>query len=336
MLRRQLLILLLVLGSLGLVGCENSLLDRSLIFSTHTTLGVEVSASPAESGEPLKLIIGYKRTEGVMNPVYHSMGIETADEEETTVLNTGHSETKTIAAKGRRPRYREEAYSVIAKFSGDAGTSAKGAAEGKISVAQWFATGEAAKTLANQPGIAGAITGSSEVAREATRQAEFGKTLSREERTAAFALLSDVYNLLVDRRNKTGDRRAGELVAELDKVGEQIDTVLDFTDYKLSDDNTLTSKDMDTLLGPPTGFHRVLSYQGMLDDSRAALSIVIQNVLQNKPCTLNGTPITNEMVEPLKKRLAKQQQLLEEFETRIGRDSSVLAAVDYFCDLLRK
>jgi hypothetical protein len=168
MVRRKVLIVLPVLASMLLVGCKDSLLDRSLIFSTHTTLGVEASVAPAESGEPISLIIGYKRSEGVINPVYHSEGIETADEEQTAISSKGQGQTKTSAAKGRRPRYRTDAYSVIAKFSGDAGTSATGAAEGKISVAQWFATGKAAKILANQPAIAGAVSGSSEVARAAS------------------------------------------------------------------------------------------------------------------------------------------------------------------------
>jgi len=189
-------------------------------------------------------------------------------------------------------------------------------------------------TLASQPGIAGAVTGSAEVAREATRQAEFGSAFLREERTAAFALLHDVYGVLADRRDMAGDRKAAELVADLDRVGEQIGTVLDFTNYKLSDDVTLTSTEMDTLPVPPKGFQRVLSYHGTLDESRKALSTIIEGISQNETCTLNGTTIGPEMVEPLKKRQAEQQQLLEEFENRIGRDSSVLAAVDYFCELL--
>jgi len=335
MVRKLLLMILLASASLASIGCKDSLLDRSLIFSTHTTLGVEVSASPAESGEPVKLIIGYKRSEGVINPVYHSDGIETADEEQSTARNEPNDVVKTIISKGRRPRYRDQAYSVIAKFRGDAGTSATGAAEGKVSVAQWFATGEAAMTLASQPGIAGAVTGSSEVAREATRQAELGQSLSRNERTAVFAFLSDVHSML-DKREQSGDRRAGELVADLDKVGEQIDIVLDFTNYRLSDNNTMTSKDMDVLPGPPTGFQRVLSYQAALNQSKKALSTIINSVSQGAECKLNDEVITSEMVEPLKKRQAEQQQRLEEFENRIGRDSSVLAAVDYFCELLRK
>jgi hypothetical protein len=67
-------------------------------------------------------------------------------------------------------RYRDDAYSVIAKFSGEGASNVSNQADAKMSVAQWFATGEAAVILARQPGIAGAVTGSPEIAK-ATVQA---------------------------------------------------------------------------------------------------------------------------------------------------------------------
>jgi hypothetical protein len=61
------------------------LLDRSLIFATHTTLGLEASIQPTDAATtPVSLVIGYKRTDGVLNPVYHSDGIETPDRKTTT------------------------------------------------------------------------------------------------------------------------------------------------------------------------------------------------------------------------------------------------------------
>ena len=72
-------------------GCENSLLDRSLVFFTNTTLGVEVSVSPSDATAPVKLIIGYKRSEGVLNPVYHSQGVEAPVTTDESVALTGGS-----------------------------------------------------------------------------------------------------------------------------------------------------------------------------------------------------------------------------------------------------
>lgn len=126
---------------LMLAGC-GSLLDRSLIFATHTTIGVEVSASPAETGSPIALIIGYKRFEGVINPVYDEGGIVTCyDPTSGTPVS----------------KYRDYAYSVIAKLEGKivAGANPSNAV---VSGAQWFATGKAADNVSSQAAFAVALT----------------------------------------------------------------------------------------------------------------------------------------------------------------------------------
>ena len=153
-------------------GCyKDSFVDRSLIFATHTTLGLEASIQPTETATtPVSLVLGYKRTEGVMNPVYHADGIETPDTETITSGGPGGATPQTSARQGRRPRYRDEAYSVLAKFRGDVGGNVQQSAEGQMSVAQWFATGEAAIILAQQPGISGAMSGSSRIAEVAVQE----------------------------------------------------------------------------------------------------------------------------------------------------------------------
>ena len=35
-----------VVSLLAAFGCKNSLIDRSLVFTTHTTMGLEISVSP--------------------------------------------------------------------------------------------------------------------------------------------------------------------------------------------------------------------------------------------------------------------------------------------------
>jgi hypothetical protein len=62
---------LMIAASFCAAGCTNSLIDRSLIFSTNTSLGIDVSVNPSETDSPAKLQIGYKRTEGVLNPVFY-------------------------------------------------------------------------------------------------------------------------------------------------------------------------------------------------------------------------------------------------------------------------
>ena len=137
-------------------GCRDSLIDRSLIFATRTTIGVEVSASPAETGTPAEIVIGYKRFEGVLNPVYCSDGTEiVASPDGGTAV----------------PRYRPEAYSVIAKLQGQIkGTASPAGAA--VYGAQWFATGEAATKMAEHPAFAVVMTDNPQIAAEAVRIAD--------------------------------------------------------------------------------------------------------------------------------------------------------------------
>jgi hypothetical protein len=139
------------LAAAGLLmgGCQN--LDRSLIFFTNTTTGLEISSS-GTSSDPVKIVMGYKRQEGVINPVF-----------DNTEGGTG--------GPNQDARFRGEAYSVIAKYQGGADANA-GNVKGGSTNGQWFATGEAAKTLAAQPGIAAAVTGSAAVGEVAAKQAE--------------------------------------------------------------------------------------------------------------------------------------------------------------------
>jgi hypothetical protein len=138
-------------------GCyKDSFVDRSLIFSTHTTLGLEASVQPTDAAAaPVSLVLGYKRTEGVLNPVYHADGVRVSSGDQGTTVKS---------------RYRDKAYSVIAKLEGNTGGKVQETAEGQMSVAQWFATGEAATMLAGQPGIAGAVSGNSRIAEAAVYQ----------------------------------------------------------------------------------------------------------------------------------------------------------------------
>lgn len=77
-------------------------------------------------------------------------------------------------------KYRAEAYSVLAALRG--GATAKTPATdndedvgARISGGQWFATGKAAKILARQPGIAGAISGSPDIGAPAKLSSPFQK-----------------------------------------------------------------------------------------------------------------------------------------------------------------
>ncbi len=135
-----------------LAGCSN--IDRSLIFFTHTNMGLELSVDTTQTSPPVKLIIGYKRAEGVLNPVYDKDGVEVVT---TTNLDSSGKPVKTIVTK---EKYLDEAYSVLAKIVGDISGSSGSTATGKLAASQWFATGKAAKLLAKKEATAAALIGS--------------------------------------------------------------------------------------------------------------------------------------------------------------------------------
>lgn len=144
-----------------LTGCQNTLVDRSLIFSTGTTLGLEVSASPTDASAPAKIVLGYKRAEGVLNPVFYNHNSD-------ALINARPSDARVVGSEEftTQDYYLPQAYSVIAKFEGTASAKAAATVDGGIGLSQWFATGPAAEILA-ESGAAAVLTDNAGVARAA-------------------------------------------------------------------------------------------------------------------------------------------------------------------------
>ena len=276
-------------------GCENTLLDRSLVFFTNTTMGVEVSVSPSDATAPVKLIIGYKRAEGVLNPVYHSQGVKapaTTDESEALAGGSSYTDKETSKSGSNSyskkwsksvpiaggpktvKRYRTEAYSVIAKIAGEVSGNAGDSAEGKLSVAQWFATGEAAKILAKQPGIAGAVTGSSEIAKEAVEQAKFTE-LGARSLHLTIASLRLVQSGLEDlAAEPTKYPAAGMHVASLDALSQGPAFPKSYTVDIYAFDGSTPNLFLDKATGTAftqSGFDALLTYIAKLNSSITAI-----------------------------------------------------------------
>ncbi len=131
---RYLASLALAVTSLAtLAGCENT--QRSMVFFTGTTLGVEIAVEP-NATSPAKFIVGYKRAEGLMDPIMD-------DAEDSTNL-------------ARRYKIRDNAHSVLAKLEGKV-SGGRNAVMGS----QWFASGLAAEILAQNPATAVALVAGS-------------------------------------------------------------------------------------------------------------------------------------------------------------------------------
>jgi len=244
-------IIAIIVLSIGPPGCrENSLLDRSLIFSTHTAAGIEVSVNPVEvTGAPARLMIGYSRTEGVINPVYDSRGVEAPAGDGPGIIK----------------RYREpEAYSVLAKFAGSAGADAAGgAAQGGAGVSQFFATGNAALILARQPGIAGAVSGSPEIARASVD----GNTKRPDD--ASLGVLSTAIKYALDDLAAQGDPVAAVHLKELNELGTLVPPVWD--EWTLDAGKPVSAARSPAADGPP-GFETFNLYTQSLSRSIRVLS----------------------------------------------------------------
>lgn len=127
----------------------------TLLFGTDTKLALDVSMSPEAGGTP-QVTVGYKRREFVVMPL---------------VVNGNDSRViQGDAAKVNEPKYlgksdtsEEDTYSVLASFGADfEGGAQTGAAKAGGGLAQYFATGMAARILARQGGADLVNTGRAE------------------------------------------------------------------------------------------------------------------------------------------------------------------------------
>ena len=312
------LIILLVV----LTGCSN--LNRSLIFATHTTVGLEIAISPHESN-PVNIIIGYKRSESVINPVYDKKGTKTSakDTNGNPIINSN--------------KYRPEAYSVIAKLSGKINTDAKQAAAAEMSGAQWFATGKAATKLAEQPGIAGAVSGSPKIAKEAANELKFGSKFIKTNQVVAWRYLDVLYTSLDTLKNN--DPVAGGHLNALNKLSEKYITIYDFVIYGISiNSKTLEVKtNKDSPVIGAKNFGLILEYNGKLQSSIEALEFMAKS---NKKMTFKGsstdTPveINTGMKNMFLAESNNQKELRQSFQQKIGAKSVVIDAANYLSSQL--
>ena len=171
---------------------------------------------PECQSHPTGAVIGFKRAEGVINPVYDSAGLAT----------TGGA------------KYRDEAYSVLAVLRGGASAGSTATSNGdednvgaKISGGQWFATGEAAKILARQPGIAGAISGSPDIAEAEAKIRGIAQGIPTAHQPIAIAAMKLAYTQLKT-ISDAGNTEARDLKQRLDAAALSLSGDMPFEQYQ--------------------------------------------------------------------------------------------------------
>lgn len=305
--------LAMILGVAGvsLVGCGS--LDRSMLFFTHTTVGIEVSAGDPTSGAPIKAVVGYKRAEGVINPVYDKAGIDGT------------------AGEGK---YRKEAYSVLARIQGQGwGNPTANETEGnigaKIEGSQWFATGEAAKILARQPGIAGAISGSPDIAEAEAKIRGIAQGIPTGDHPIAIAAMSLAYEKLKSAAGSSTEAR--NLKRRLDEAASSLSGNMPFTRYEYcSDDQPMVCpespqpkyEDIDR-------FDNVILHWGNLADSIGKLTKFVEY------CAKQAESERPDDCADKQEILASQTRDRESFLKDWGNRREVVQLIEWFIAYLK-
>ncbi|WP_439890925.1 hypothetical protein ACS7SF_17480 [Ralstonia sp. 25C] len=155
-------------AALVLTGCETPRHSNTLIFGTSTKVAIDASQEPTGA---LGVTIGYKRNEAVWMPLIANK----ANGDKLVPEECGNDDCRKFqglagTSGGAAGAGAQDTYSVLATFSGNMSATAQNP-EAKGSLAQYFATGIAARLLAQYGGAAVVNTGASE-----TKSAAIGAT----------------------------------------------------------------------------------------------------------------------------------------------------------------
>ena len=285
----------------GLASCASA---KHLIFFTNTTIGLEVSAE-SNAPTPAKFVLGYKRQEGVIDPIM--------DPECTFTPST---------TPGAAPFKQEcgnlmpEAHSVLAKMN--FGAQGGGAS---ASAAQWFATGQAAINLSDAPGIAGAVTGSAEIAKAAALESSFLGDASIPD-DIKIATLATVFQFIegVD----SAESRA--VLTRLDEFAKRYSTV-DVPLYSYTGDKSDISRE-DPGFALNSDHNAILEYDGKLAGSIGA----IQHLMTDATAKEAGAPAPPDATRrtELLAEFELQKSRLREFHEAVRKAPAVIDALAYF------
>ncbi|MCG8441246.1 MAG: hypothetical protein MI723_05480, partial [Caulobacterales bacterium] len=159
-------------------GCVGTVRHNdTLLFGTNTKVAIDASASAAQGGVP-ELTIGFKRVEAVWMPLYANGAHSTCDGSSTNTGCGSADGPKYIGESGFGAR---DAYSVFASFGANIEGGAAAETEGKVGLAQFFATGLAAQELARRPSITQALALQRSDAADAGAAAEAGENSAASE-----------------------------------------------------------------------------------------------------------------------------------------------------------
>jgi len=304
-----------VLATLA-TGCAN--LQRSLVFSTGTTIGLETAIS-TQSESPVKIVLGYKRGEVLFDPIMDD------------VEGSGSAKYKILP----------EAHSVMAKLLGRVKTSAKSSAgpnaDAGFGVAQWFASGKAALIIAENGGAA-ALTDNPNVADAVARAATLA-TSEGKIPDIVFSLSNQLYQELKKLGSDANmplaiQNQARQLHQSLDGSELVGKVPSSFARYipgaAPAPAGTINFKQVEGLKNPGTGFQKVLTYRSELAASVSHLKKIREATLDGSITISDETPnppvnADKDAKDKLLKAYESQNADLEAWEKAVAKDSQLIS-----------
>ncbi len=307
------------------VGCMSA---QHLVFFTNTTIGVDIGSKPA-TGDPVRFVLGYKRQEGVVDPMmtgYEKFDITMpADATKPDGVIVG---TDGVLVPGA---VAATAHSVIAKLNFGAGGGG-----GDASVAQWFATGEAARVLASQPGIAAAVSG-----RERVEVVGKGVTLA----SGVGANLSTIHTLYTSVKallaapgdmDAASQSRGHAILARLDALDSGAFRDDDFPRWRMPVKGTV---DLASRYPLPTGaldFENVVHYLNDLDEALNRAGVVLGTSDMKDDAKVQSSQANQALADADRKKIVDEQGKLRARHTnlleRVESDPAVPELVDFWTE----
>ncbi|PHS59557.1 MAG: hypothetical protein COB03_02515 [Alteromonas sp.] len=297
----------------GLVsGCAS---NHHLVFFTNTTIGLEVGSEP-NTGTPAKFVLGYKRQEGVIDPLIPDYEFHSYDGSDAIIEPTSGDTNIILTPAGvAAPKGSVTSpHSVLAKMNFGATGGGTGA-----SAAQWFATGKAAELVAQSSGISGALSGDPE--NNVAPTIDLGKSKGD---LAAYAYLDDVYKIL-DKSAVAGDKGSIEQKLKVDLIDSGLYKE-SFVSYSWGNPGKTelivspydTKKDKNY-------FPNVIQYLATLSLSET----VAEEAIIKQGVTISGSPITDVQKKALLEAAKSYPIKYKKGKESLSKSQPVIEMIDY-------
>ncbi len=290
---------------LALTGCAS---NHHLVFFTNTTIGVEISSEP-NTGSPVKFLIGYKRQEGVIDPLipdyeFHPNEKDTSGT--TTLSEPTNGDTNIIMVRGGTAIPKgstTKAHSVLAKMN--FGATGGGA---DTTTAQFFATGPAAVELAKSEGITGALSG------EPKNNPPHKINLvgnNNNDTAAVYSHIKSIYDILIE-STTTGEKHSQkslEIKAKVDSIDSGFFKV-QFTQYSWFDAAKIKiNKNLYNVHAANHSFVNVIAYiNNALISSKLAEEAVINSATTDTTGAVLTLVERKDMLEKSKESMVRHNK----------------------------